>query len=99
MRTIVKHFRVPRHVYHATKGKGRPPAEALFVYSRNRGFVSGKHWKPHPRGGETIAYIMDDEGRVVASGVATCSLSDNFNYRRGREIALGRAMAQVRSNG
>jgi hypothetical protein len=44
-------------------------------------------------GGKTICSLMiKDTHIILAQGVAFCSMSDNFNYKTGREIALARAM-------
>lgn len=46
-----------------------------------------------PRGGQTVAQIIDlDTEVVVAEGVARCHTKDNYNKAIGRRIALGRAV-------
>lgn len=45
-----------------------------------------------PKGGKTIARILDADGRLVAEGVAVCSAKDTFSRPLGRKIALGRAL-------
>lgn len=54
-----------------------------------------------PRGGRTIAklYVEGEDPKVdppVAEGEANCSVNDNYSKKVGRDIALGRAVAQVR---
>jgi hypothetical protein len=49
-----------------------------------------------PRGGRTIVTLVDEWGEAVARGEARCSDLDNFCRRRGREIALGRAMKKLK---
>ena len=50
---------------------------------------------PESKGGTTIASIINERGNVVAVGRAFCSLQDQFNYRRGRLIATGRALKEL----
>ena len=45
-----------------------------------------------PKGGKTIARILDADENLVAEGVAVCSAKDNFSRPLGRKIALGRAL-------
>lgn len=64
----------------------------LFAMStvRRKGWTS----RIEPRGGATrVELLKNDVSAAVA--IATCSLRDNFNYRRGREIALGRCVKQL----
>ena len=46
--------------------------------------------KVSERGGATVAYEMDNDNRVTRYAVARCSLLDNYDRRRGRELAGGR---------
>jgi hypothetical protein len=58
--------------------------------------MSGLEWRgnyqPHSKGGKTIANVYDPDGNRIGTGVAYCNHRDNFNYKIGREIAVGRAM-------
>ena len=55
-----------------------------------------KNKKVLSHGGSTIAWIYrGDRKNAVAVGVANCSLSDPFNKKLGRQIALGRAVCQL----
>lgn len=59
-----------------------------------RRFARGKsHYNHiHQKGGKTeVAIICGD--KVVARGVATCSMQDQFCYKTGRELALERALS------
>lgn len=47
------------------------------------------------RGGATIVTFEKDG--MMATGVATCSLSDNYERRRGREIAMARALRNFKA--
>jgi len=51
---------------------------------------------PYEYGGETIVEIFATGTKnVVARGIATCSMSDHFSYKKGYQIALGRAMKGI----
>ena len=44
---------------------------------------------------ETTCFIRSEEDDVYeCSGNSYCSADDNFSYSKGREVALGRAMAE-----
>lgn len=45
-----------------------------------------------PRGGRTVAKILDPRGVVIAVGVSVCSVKDGYSRKIGRPIALGRAL-------
>lgn len=49
-----------------------------------------RQFKPFPRGGMTECVIYDTVGNRYR-GTAYCSLSDNFCYKTGRELAYERA--------
>lgn len=44
----------------------------------------------NPRGGMTVALLVDDEGLILEFANAWCSDKDNYNKQIGRDIALGR---------
>lgn len=46
-----------------------------------------------PKGGKTIARIIDSEGNLISEGYAICRPDEQFNRRLGRTIALGRALS------
>lgn len=77
------YYRIPADKPQPKKG---PPqlgdVEAYFRHHPN--FV------PAPRGGATICVIVDVDGATKV-GAAYCSLADQFSYRRGKDIARGRA--------
>lgn len=57
--------------------------------------------KPHQhvrsQGGMCVAKITDEAtGLVVAMAYAVCHRKDNYNKRIGRDIALGRALMQMK---
>lgn len=53
-----------------------------------------KDWgeRPRPKGGETIAILVDDEGNKLSEATAKCSELDNYSRQIGRDIATGRAI-------
>jgi hypothetical protein len=92
------HYRVPKYPGFVYPKRGKPSKYDVSPYSRSAGWISTDIFeedniKPLERGGMTFCEIVDDEGIVIANGISRCSFSDNFNYRMGRNIAGGRAMA------
>lgn len=65
-----------------------------FEHNRSISFVRGG-MRFEPRGGATIARILDDNGKLVAEGTAVCSPKDNYNKSIGRQISLGRALKNL----
>lgn len=93
------HSRIPITIAkHYQRNKGPVPNGDAFLYSQNVGWipVSDDRWKqdaPSPRGGITICEITSDGW--VYQGQAMCSLADNFNYKKARQIAYGRAISDL----
>lgn len=96
----VVHYRIPVSLFkssqHAPK-KGRPIYSDLFAYKRGGGwdyeYPKEVGADPLSRGGMTIATIYDKEtNEIQAMGEAICSMSDNFNYKLGKAIAVGRCL-------
>ena len=86
MKIYYKHYRVRQG--HKQR-KGPPPV----IESYRRGQTD---WIPMGRGGLTSCTILsDDNNKILAHGKALCSMSDNFNYKIGRDIARGRAEKQL----
>lgn len=54
-----------------------------------------KGLKPHPKGGMTIVVLWDSNGEYVAAGEAGCSDLDTYDRRKGRMIAMGRALCEA----
>lgn len=66
-----------------------------------RYYRSASDWTPCPRGGTTVCTLSvaeegSDEVLLSFAGVSTCSKHDSFCYRRGREIARGRAYKEYK---
>ena len=74
--------------------KGKPPKNHLYAYVRGDGFALT--CPPASRGGRVDCTITAPDGKVYM-GQAKCSCSDNFCYKTGREIALGRALKKKNS--
>ena len=85
IRIEYSHYRVPRN---RDTSKGEPPLCSLYKYYR------GYKMKPNEKGGKTVCRIYHGD-ELVSIGTATCSMSDNFCYRIGREIAYGRACKKM----
>jgi len=49
-----------------------------------------------PRGGQTIVRLYNEANELLATGVADCSSKDAFCKKIGREIALGRALENLK---
>lgn len=109
LRPIFRHWRIPTaNDSMAQHSKGRPPQASMYRYSRGTGFVTVSSRNPHrlvlhvgvvprARGGMTQCLFINNAGTVIAAGRAMCSMSDNFNYRVGRDIALERATHNLRN--
>jgi len=83
MKILFKHYRT--NDLYAMPKKGKPKKCWLWPLSWfNKNFDD-----PAPRGGKTICQI------ILAEGEATCSMSDQFCYKTGRELAFERALEQV----
>jgi len=97
MKITYEHYRVSDFFNVTRANRGKPSKLNLTRCFRKRGrthpSVYLNRW--FPRGGKTVCIIWNDRDRAIAIGEATCSMSDNFCYRIGREIALGRAKAQM----
>ena len=98
-RIIVEHYRA--FLGYKQGMRGPTPSWWTGRYKRGIGFEAF-HWKlkPSARGGMTIVYICDKPGsEPLAKGVAICSWSDNYCYKIGYQIALGRAIKQLNNGG
>jgi hypothetical protein len=72
----------------------------LKPYIRGKGFTNASDniFKPFTFGGEVIAEIMErhpDGDRIIQAAIATCSMSDAFNYKTGRILATERALDKM----
>ena len=93
--TKFQYFRVPDK--YELPSKGKPNPYFLSLYERGKGFNSthNKTIPPTSKGGYVNCHVFDSDGILIASASANCSYSDNFCYKIGREIALGRAKKQL----
>ena len=89
----IRHYRIPLHRYN---GELRGKPKSLLRYFRGNGFCAREAGGiPASRGGMTICVILNDEGEKLATGLSKCSYADNFNYKTGRDIAVGRAEKEL----
>lgn len=98
MKVIYKHYRIPQSKQLPDRSN---PALlqnlCMRWYKDGRGFGGGRIPQPHGRGGVTECLVVDPQSKlVIAGGAAYCSTQDNFEYSKGREIALRRAMVDLR---
>jgi len=82
------HFRVPSFVGVNLPKNGKVKHADTFRYSRS----SPHYFKPYERGGATVCGIYRDDGVLLGKGLAICSMSDNFCYKTGRDLAFSRAV-------
>jgi len=92
--------------------KGATPYKLALPYSQSLGWLiavdlnqpkdherPAKNTQRHPqRTGGITTCAIDIDGTEF-SGSANCSLSDNFSYKQGRKIALGRAVFSAKQAG
>ena len=89
-----EYYRIPEDLY-LQLSKGRPRWINLHRYFRGDGFAVNKSYAPLSKGGATSCTITALDNTQKWSATAYCSYSDNFCYKIGREIALGRAKKQL----
>ena len=94
-KVTVKHYRID-DLNKPECTKGKPPEGLLYRYRKVTNENILNFFYPATRGGKTEVTIQlfDEHGDPVIRfvGIALCSLSDGFCYKRGREIAMGRAL-------
>jgi len=72
--------------------------KVIFKHEKEEVEITGKDGKKtvatHPK--RTVCKILDKiTNTVVAKGVANCAPGDNFEYNRGRKLALKRALGTI----
>lgn len=87
MKMSFEYYRVPTTI--RVPRKGQPSSRLLYRYRRGEGFTEITN-EPRSKGGLTLCTITCGDQAITA--VAACSHSDNFCYKLGRDISLGRAM-------
>jgi len=100
MKLITEYYRVPAGL--VVPEKGQATEYYWKRYKRKFGFdtLHGtlQDWPAGSKGGKTVCRaILDDGTEYVAE--AYCSFSDNFCYKRGRQIAMGRLKKQLKEAG
>lgn len=92
MKICVEHYRVPDVPFLEQSKKGRPHASLLHRYYRSAGFDDlPMTVNPSVRGGSTLVMLIDEGEDWLVSGKAVCSMSDNYSYAKGKNLALLRA--------
>ena len=99
-------YRIPNY-FVVDDLKGKPSDHFLKRYSRGRktkqkgvigfGLHALSDVKPLAKGGKVELKVIDDQGQVIIHTKAYCSFQDNFCYKLGKQIALGRAMKKIES--
>ncbi len=59
--------------------------------------ISGEYKNLRARGGRTTIQITTPDKQQTVTGVSLCSELDNFNHKIGNQIALGRALQQLKN--
>jgi hypothetical protein len=78
--------------------KGKPRPNDLWPYYRKNG---GMKWGwADERGGRTSCVIWKNNETIkgmytISTGTALCSMSDNFCYKTGRDLAFQRALEKL----
>lgn len=88
-RVVFQHYRVPNEMHWWLGLKGEPAPEYLYHYRKGV-----DTWTPAQRGGRTVCVLDLDDGRRLI-GEAVCSLSDPFDYSRGRDLSYTRALYEA----
>lgn len=69
------------------------------LYANHPELIRYRHphtFTPAPYGGYTECNVYNADWQLVASDYALCSIKDQFVYKIGRQISLGRALKQLR---
>jgi hypothetical protein len=101
VKTLYEHWRVPEYpwqitdyaigeMFKADRAQCEPQENWLYRYESHN-----KYFTPKQTGGKTVCTLVLSNGESIV-GTAYCSMSDNFCYRTGRQIALERAQKQYR---
>lgn len=73
--------------------EGVPHPYMLSVYYRHDKKMN--LFPPYNRGGKTVVQVKDNLTGKTVTGEAYCSMSDQFSYNVGRELALERAIQKL----
>ena len=67
------------------------------TYMNTKGVLDRMGLKPSPKGGFTVADVLNAAGEIVAVGKAFCRPDEAYNKKLGRTIAAGRALKTLRA--
>ena len=94
MNITYRHFRCIQDPTKRPRCKGKPSKKMLLRYLKSEnGFEAWPRelgGRPATKGGLTLCTITTGDGDQY-TGVALCSLSENFSYKEGRDKARSRA--------
>jgi hypothetical protein len=85
-------YLVPAEPFHYSRGIHLEDPE-----DKDSTKIKNSPWKPAPQGGETVAAVMVDG--ISFCVIEPCIPPDSYDYKRGREIALGRLIAGLEELG
>ena len=92
----IKHYRMPQPgEWQGDVPKG-PQMIKEFVRKNVKRYYrhNDNGFEPYDKGGLTVCSVFAGDVLVVCDE-AVCSLSDNFSYKRGVQIAKGRALKRL----
>jgi len=98
MKIQYKFYRLPDNKSRDYPTTGKPQKDHLKRYYRRKN-EDGIHWsnfdltRPTTKGGAVYCIVEDEFIKLIT--VAYCSMSDNFCYKIGKDIAYNRAMNQL----
>lgn len=96
MNVFYTHFRLEQEDWEALVAMGENGSTPR-SWTRPLRRHEKRSWIPSCKGGYTVATIELSDGRRFV-GEANCSLKENYNRKKGRNIALGRALKQIPEN-
>lgn len=82
IKIVFKHYRVEEICANQVPKKGKPKRK--WLTEKGNGL-----YRSYSRGGKTTCQI------ILAEGEAICSMSDQFCYKEGRELAFQRALKEA----
>lgn len=94
----ITHNRMPTSVEQEFQEYAKVGMRGVRPYMEPKWAMKDNGLRPSGFGGETVVSVYDAEETLLAEGVATCSVLDNFDHQIGLRIALGRALAELGAN-
>lgn len=91
-RVVWKHYRIRKWYWVVDSVQSCHIRKIAEPYSPS---AHDSNFDPTTHGGRTECFIYGPDRQLVATGEALCSLKDQFVYKIGRQISLGRALKQL----